>query len=30
MIDGIGILDPQSSCHRPIESPCSVLGAAKK
>ena len=25
MIDGIGILDPQSSCHHPIESSCRVL-----
>jgi hypothetical protein len=24
MIDGIGILDPQSSCHHPIESSCRV------
>ncbi len=24
MIDGIGILDPQSSCHHPIESSCHV------
>src|SRR5208337_1414169 len=24
MIDGIGILDPQSFCHHPIESSCRV------
>ena len=24
MMDGIGILDPQSSCHHPIESSCRV------